>query len=318
MYTTLLNFTGISQPPVSVSLLTAPPTNSTSSTELSSVIQLPNVKLLDSSSTTLSTPSVASVACKPPSELSWISKLDLSLEEKRILNAPHEWLNDKIIDACQQLLREQTSDKIGGFQTTLLKNGYRFHHVEGPFVQILHVHGNHWVTVSNISCPSGCINVYDSLYNYVKRDTKLQICSFTRPSEKKITFRLVNMQKQLDSSSCGLFAMANAVELANGNDPASCTFQLSQMRRHVIECFELGVMHPFPQETAARARTRRDVAKQEFRRVYTDDVYCACRSINDSKKPMVQCGQCKEWYHYVCIKYEESSNVDFYCNACTN
>ena len=43
-----------------------------------------------------------------------------------------------------------------------------------------------------------------------------------------------------------MFALANATELVYGYDPARCQWEVGEMRKHLIECFENGQMLWFP------------------------------------------------------------------------
>ena len=52
----------------------------------------------------------------------------------------------------------------------------------------------------------------------------------------RIEINIVNMQKQVGSSDCGLFAIACAFELSNGNDPAKIQFDLTKMRYDYQKC----------------------------------------------------------------------------------
>ena len=38
-------------------------------------------------------------------------------------------------------------------------------------IQIIHVQGNHWITISTINCEEGEVGVYDSLYNSIDKNT---------------------------------------------------------------------------------------------------------------------------------------------------
>ena len=235
--------------------------------------------------------------------------------EKEILLSSKTWINDIIVNVCQILLKSQHKEK-GGFQNTLYGRNYQFKPLEGDqqlFVQILHVHNNHWVTVTNINCPSGCIDVYDSMYNFIKLDTMLQISSFVRSNDKFLQFRLVNVKRQPDSYSCGQFAIATAVELANGNEPALCNWTVHQMRTHIIQCFQDQRMTPFPRESRARRLT----SKNRFLKTEKEEVHCYCRMINDPNREMVQCEKCNRWYHCDCARFNKDSAKElFYCKTC--
>ena len=85
-----------------------------------------------------------------------------------------------------------------------------------------------------------------SAYNFLSLNTKQQICSLWQPSSDQVEFQLVNVQRQLNSSDCGLFAIANATELAHGRDTMLCMWDTCQMREHLFNCLEMGKIEQFP------------------------------------------------------------------------
>ena len=54
------------------------------------------------------------------------------------------------------------------------------------------------------------------------------------------------IQKQCGGDDCGLFTIANAVQLAKKCDPAKVKYLQYQMRANLIKCFEKGKMTTFP------------------------------------------------------------------------
>ena len=54
------------------------------------------------------------------------------------------------------------------------------------------------------------------------------------------------VQKQCGGDDCGLFAIANAVQLAKKQNPTEVNFYQYVMRAHLISCFEKGKMTTFP------------------------------------------------------------------------
>ena len=77
---------------------------------------------------------------------------------------PSAWLNDRIIDAAQALLRKLF--QLPGLQITCLGMTMAFEVQCQPFVQILHDGHGHWLTISSIGGKQGNtdISVYDSMY----------------------------------------------------------------------------------------------------------------------------------------------------------
>jgi hypothetical protein len=59
-------------------------------------------------------------------------------------------------------------------------------------------------------------------------------------------FKIMNCQKQEGGTDCGLFAIANAVEVVAGKNPENVIFDQTAMRQHLKSCFEIGKLEPFP------------------------------------------------------------------------
>ena len=95
----------------------------------------------------------------------WLKDLHLVTEDRIILEG-ESWLNDSIIQAVQDLIREETD--LDGLQTPLHGINFQFKPVNFRviFVQILHVISNHWIVVSNKlidAVRKDDIYIYDSL-----------------------------------------------------------------------------------------------------------------------------------------------------------
>ena len=46
-------------------------------------------------------------------------------------------------------------------------------------------------------------------------------------------------------------------------------------------------------------------------------IFCICKSTDDGIRPMIQCDNCKEWYHFECIHLSQKNVPDFYlCPKC--
>ena len=172
----------------------------------------------------------------------------LQQEDKVCLESSAEWLNDRIINAAQIMLKSQCDYKLSGWQNVLFEQRTTsFKTIEDgtPFVQIILVGKSHWVTVSSVGCDSSTLKVYDSMYSDTSSATIEQICSFWRCSTRSATFCLMNVQKQLNSSDCGVFAIAYATELVHSTDPVLPYVEM--WRTHLKEGFVKGNLDCFPQ-----------------------------------------------------------------------
>ena len=119
-------------------------------------------------------------------------------------------------------------------------------------VQILHVNGNHWITVSTMD-PGSDVTIYDSLHFTLHQSTKSLLAQSIRTSKKYITVRLVNTNRQAGENDCGVFATAYCAALPHGENPSTfgenpSTFVYEQkiMRNHLLRCLENGAVQLFP------------------------------------------------------------------------
>ena len=62
-------------------------------------------------------------------------------------------------------------------------------------VQVLHVNGNHWVTVSTLDS-SVDVTIYDSLHFTISEDTKAQLAKLLKSQKKTITVKFASTNKQ--------------------------------------------------------------------------------------------------------------------------
>ena len=125
-------------------------------------------------------------------------------------------LMDKHISAANVMLQRQFPET-RDLQPTVLGQNLSFRVVKPPFVQILHVGSNHWMTVIGIS--DTLVKVYDSLYRYVGTCVTMQTASVMKSPSNYIDFRVESTQIQQGDIDCGLFAIAYATEFCFGNNP---------------------------------------------------------------------------------------------------
>ena len=181
---------------------------------------------------------------RPTKKDKWIqtSHYTLSGEDRALLLSPMGWLNDNLIVAAQNLLKNQSS--IPGFQDTCRGMTMAFDIQCGEFIQILHDGHGHWLTISSIGASKEVkeIFVYDSMYHSIGTYTKKQIAALVSSQEKEIVIKMMNVQLQAGGCDCGLFAIAFATALANGIQPGECSFKQDAMRRHLYQCLNNGKM----------------------------------------------------------------------------
>ena len=150
--------------------------------------------------------------------------------------------------------------------------------------------------------PPGVVKVYDSMPSYSVHSSALtrQVASILRTPQADFELRHVDVQRQVGGSDCGLFAIAFATALCSGLDPFACSYKQSQMRSHLLTCFESQLMFTFPPPDRPRRLAHSRVLSTK--RV---PVHCVCRlpwnKYDKKRGPLVKCQSCKSWYHQSCL-----------------
>ena len=150
-------------------------------------------------------------------------------------------------------------------------------------LSILHVRGNHWSAISNINlnrCQgvSDRVFIYDSLLSTtIHFEKKQQICALVCTTSKSIRLDVMNIMRQLYDYDCGLFSIANIIELAVGLNPGKCVWDTDKMRQHLISCFRNNKMKHFP-VLKTDQRTDQSPTKDSPIIIHylSSDVVCVC------------------------------------------
>ena len=124
--------------------------------------------------------------------------------------------------------------------------------VKGKFVQVLNVNKNHWVCVAGEG--SNEIHIYD--YLLIKIDIKSMHVIAKMLKDEVFLTKTVPVQKQSNSSDCGLFALAFAFDLANNLDPSIITYNEEILRKHLLACIENEEITEFPKTNDWLSRTK--------------------------------------------------------------
>lgn len=248
------------------------------------------------------------------SDTMWNNDLVLTLEDERSL-LRGEWLKSSHISAAQSLLKYAFPQQNGLCDTSYLREKYHWPSTPQNFVQIIHVN-DHWVCLSNSLCnEDGVVELFDSLHSTSLDDTIIQqastILCCQSPSFK---IRVVNVQQQKGGETCGLFSIAFACDLCEGNDPFHSLYNESELQEHLYKCFQDERITPFPREIIRRNKRILDEVE-----VF---VYCTCRNpeITSHLGNMACCCKCEEWYHEKCVAIPKRAfsqpDVDWFCFNC--
>ena len=79
-----------------------------------------------------------------------------------------EWLTDIHISSVNEILKKQFP-LISGLQNPTLGQNLSFKRFHGPFIQILHTDGNHWLAVEGAH--GSLVRVYDSRKQSISQET---------------------------------------------------------------------------------------------------------------------------------------------------
>ena len=205
------------------------------------------------------------------------------------------WLDDSVIDCAQNLIHSQFPN-IDGLQSCCYAQKPCFRPTTDTFIQILNTHpkggGLHWVTVLTYENPvSGAVKLYDSsLALGVSTSIEMSVSNMLRSPESSISIKLMNSDIQPNTNDCGVYAIAFAVSLAFGKEPAYLHFENSKMRSHLLNCLQSGVLTEFPCKPEKR--------KSLYVQAHTVPLYCTCRMPESDL--MFQCTKCQRWFYPNC------------------
>lgn len=118
----------------------------------------------------------------------------------------------------------------------------------------------------------------------------MQIAFLLHTGNQRITLKIQKVQFQEGASDCGAYAIAFAIDLAYGNNPASREYEQTKLQSHFLECLSNKQIVPFPSKPIKPGKP-----KSEY--IY---IFCTCRMRAEADKHMAQCTICKEWYHKSC------------------
>ena len=155
------------------------------------------------------------------------------------------WLSDVHINSAQALIKE-THPYIEGLENCVLAETHSFSVPAAEFIQIINSTGQHWVTLTSIGCEMGKVKIYDSSSRGLSRRMKTIIQKLLNIPSKHIQIELPAYQKQPNGDDCGLFAIASAVCLAEGHDPAEVNWDVHLMRPHFLQCVQKACINAFP------------------------------------------------------------------------
>ena len=179
-------------------------------------------------------------------------------------------------------------------------------HAGYAYYQILHTGSDHWVTIKAVSDYE--FYLYDSILSQPTHHVLKQIASIAQTRLSQINIKLEKVFRQVNPDDCGVYAIAYLTDLCFDRDPATRRYDHKQTRKHLIKCFEIGKMTPFPSTKSSK----RVASTKKL------NVYCQCRLPNAMEHAvkgeplMVKCHFCDNLYHHTCVDMtiEEAKKIN--------
>ncbi|CAH1247231.1 PKD1L3 [Branchiostoma lanceolatum] len=220
-----------------------------------------------------------------------------------------QMLTDDHIQAAQMLLRRQYSALQGleGPAVGVCDDG--FVKMTGKGLQIHHNNHQHWVLSSYTD---GKVCLYDSLSVPMTPSLQIQLyqsyAAFADQARNTLTVFLPDVQRQKNVLDCGLFAIAWAVDIAEGQDVSRVVYDNRKMRSHLKTCFKQGNLTPFPRLTGYRKKEGRT-------KVHQIKLVCHCKQ-GERLGRMEKCKACGRIVHVSCLPVSPPRGGTWVCGDC--
>ena len=102
------------------------------------------------------------------------------------------------------------------------------------------------MVASTINCTRNELKVYDSLFQYLDRDSIQLVEALFRCGGIDPQIKMIQCRKQKGVKDCGIFAIAFATAIAHGLNPSRQNFNQQAMRAHLVDCFHNKLLTLFP------------------------------------------------------------------------
>lgn len=246
--------------------------------------------------------------------IEWVPALGLSIADKEIVSTGG-LLTANHISAANALMKKMFPGQNGLHDTHYLSVKQQWHSNANDFVQIIFIGSGHWACLSNKFSDTS-IELFDSMHTIPTKDGTIlkQACCIAKSLNQltpSVTIDVINVQAQAGIADCGVFAISMAYDLCCGVDPFGHKVVQSDLRQHLLSCFNQKQMALFPNipEKNKKSRTAHS---------FTFDIFCICRG--PETIPMAMCDQCSEWFHPTCVSIPvevfKFKNVSWKCPIC--
>ena len=176
------------------------------------------------------------ICSKPPIE----EKIILTRKHKEILlNPTKPWLSTDHTEAATILLRNQFPE-VDGLLGVIDRSPERISlfYRNRRFVEIVHVHGNHFVLFESYSVGDQhgknpfVVNMHDSLASKmvsVGVPEMITATALANTNCSSMELRMKQCAQQDNFNDCGVYAIANAFAVCNGDDLTKCAYDIPRV-----------------------------------------------------------------------------------------
>lgn len=156
---------------------------------------------------------------------------------------------------------------------------------------------HHWICVYRLA-GEDCIKVLDTMQADLNEHTLLQLSSLYKPlSGSTLHIIQLPIQQQKGVHDCGVFAIANMIEVIKGGKITRINFDQFKMRKHLEVALSSGTITEFPKTRKITQRCE----SQEFK----EEVFCICKMPECYDMRMITCDVCSCWYHFKCVNLKK-------------
>ena len=237
--------------------------------------------------------------------------------DHNIITSPTGWLNDKIITASRELLKQHFPDVDGLEPPTLEQiNGFQAH--TGTFAQVLNMKSNHWILVSNLGCENNTVHVYNTMHSSLPMSTVDTIARLAFCSSDVLTIKMVDVSPQKNSSDCGVLCVAIAFDILSARAPCVANYDHKLLREHLSNCLNNCFLTPFP------VIGHRSLTDIHYKFTLNVELYCVCRMPeHPGEEDMAERENCHKWFHQHCASipegvFDEDIQEPWECPECSN
>ena len=92
------------------------------------------------------------------------------------------------------------------------------------------------------------LDVHQKLNGHLSSKNKKVVADILRCKSDAIVLEHTQVQYQIGTSDCGLFAIAFAASICNSEDPGKVLFHQNSLRSHLKVCLENGEITQFPRK----------------------------------------------------------------------